>query len=340
MNLYKYKIQNIRKQFSDYFELIAGCLVVAVGFCFFILPKGLVPGTIFGVGIMINKFTSRIFPNGIFDLSQLPSDLGTVDYILNGLKELINDLFRLNQGGIPVGFSSLIIIAVILIIARKCLGPRFGYRTVLAFLLCSIFIDSLSLWWGHVSLVEDELLSCIFGGIAIGFGYSLIIKSRATVAGTDILAMMIAKKAKLPLSQTVIYIDSLIVISSLSIGWDWQIPLYSWVTIYIIGKVSDYTLQGSNYQKAMIIISSKPDIIRDKIIGSLNRGGTFLKAEGMFDRKEKKAIYIVVNRREMQMIHDFVQDIDPDAFITISQTSEIQGAGFKAIESIENLEKF
>lgn len=319
------------KWFYNYSLVVAGAFIMAAGFVFFIVPHNLVPGSIYGIGIVINKLTQDLFPQGLFGTLNPEDYTSFFTGILYYFMDYSNDLFRKFGGGIPVGIASLLINVPLSLVGIKILGPRFGVKTILSFVLCALFLDTITAWWGVIPLVDDVLLACIFGGILIGFGLGLILKAKATSAGSDILAMITAKHLKLPLGQTVIYIDSLIVLSSLYIKPDWQIPLYSWIVLFVIGKVTDITLQGSHYEKALFIISDKYEEIKSKVIGDLNRGGTFLKGTGMYDGEEKNMIFMVVNRRELSMLQDYIHSIDPEAFVTVMETNEILGKGFKSL---------
>lgn len=325
------------KWFYNYTILIFGALVLAAGFVFFIIPHGIVPGSIYGIGIIINKLTLGLFPHGIFGILN-PADYdGFFSGLLYHFMDYSNDLFRKYGGGIPVGVASLAINIPLSLLGIKLLGPRFGIKTFISFILCALFIDTISTWWGLVPLVDDVLLSCIFGGIFIGFGLGLILKAKATSAGSDIIAMIGAKYTGIPLGQLVIYVDSLIVLSSLYIRMDWQIPLYSWIVVFIIGKVTDITLQGSTYEKALFIISDKHEEIRRKINDDFKLNGTIIKGNRTLDLKEKSIIFIVVNRRELSMLQDYIHSIDPIAFVSVMDTNEILGKGFKSLN--DNLEE-
>jgi len=175
------------------------------------------------------------------------------------------------------------------------------------------------------------LLSSVFGGVFIGLGLGMIFKSKATSGGSDIVAMIISKYTKQPLGQLMIYVDSTIVIAGLFAFQDWTIPMYSLIVIYIAGKVVDLVLQGISYEKTLFIISEKHEEIRHKIINDLNRGGTFLKGEGMYNGKEKSIIYTVLTRRELALLQDFIDKTDPQAFLTVINASEILGNGFKSL---------
>jgi uncharacterized membrane-anchored protein YitT (DUF2179 family) len=245
-----------------------------------------------------------------------------------GIAIVLHYLFDL-----PVGMMALTMDIPLTIIGIRILGPRFGYKTVIGFLLTALFVDGITLLYGSEPLVPDEpLLSSIYGGVFLGVGLGLIFKSKATSGGTDIVAMIISKYTKLPVGQLLIYVDSVIVLVGLFVFRDWKIPLYSLIVIFITGQVIDTILQGINYDKTLFIISDKFEEIRDKIINDLNRGGTFIEGKGMYNGSDKTIIFTVVNRREMAMLQEFIHEIDPNAFVTVINANEILGEGFKSLK--------
>lgn len=234
--------------------------------------------------------------------------------------------------GTPVGLTALAMDIPLTLIGIKVLGPRFGYKTIVGFLLTAFFVDGLTYLYGSDPLVQDEpLLSSVFGGVFLGTGLGLIFKAKATSGGTDIIAMITSKYTKMPVGQLLIYVDSVVVLAGLLAFQDWKIPLYSLIVIFITGRVIDTILQGVNYDKTLFIISEKHDEIRDKIIHDLHRGGTFIKGEGMYNGKEKTMIFTVVNRRELAMLQEAIHEIDPLAFLTVINANEILGEGFKSL---------
>lgn len=295
-----------RKWFIDYTLIIIGSFILAAGFVFFITPHRIVPGGVYGIAIVVHYLTPGVF-------SFWPD-------------------------GIPIGLFGLLLNIPLTIAGIKILGPKFGIKTVVGFVLSSVFIDGITLMRavGDAPLVDDILLSCVFGGVLIGFGLGLIFKSRATSGGSDIIAMIIAKYTKMQLGKLMIYVDSTIVLLGLFAFGDWAIPLYSWVTIYITGRAIDLTLEGADYNKALIIISKKHEEIKHKLLVELERGGTYLKGEGMFTGEEKQIIYTVVSRREVAILQEYISQIDPDAFITVMDTKEILGEGFQSLNSKVN----
>jgi uncharacterized membrane-anchored protein YitT (DUF2179 family) len=235
--------------------------------------------------------------------------------------------------GTPVGLVALAFDIPLTIIGIRVLGPRFGVKTVIGFFLTAIFVDTLTYIYGEAPLVADNgLLSSIYGGLLVGFGLGLIFKARATSGGTDIVAMIIAKYTRLPLGQLMIIVDSAVVLLGLFFFGDWKIPLYSLIVIFITGRVIDVVLQGISYDKTLFIISDEHQKIRDKIITDLNRGGTFLKGEGMYAGQEKTIIYTNVNRRELAILQEFIHHVDPKAFMTVINANEVLGRGFRSLK--------
>jgi len=108
--------------------------------------------------------------------------------------------------------------------------------------------------------------------------------------------------------------------------------LYSWVVIFIVGKVVDTVLQGISYDKTLFIISDKHQEIKNKILKDVNRGGTMIDAKGMYNGVDKKIIFTAVNRRELEMLKDYIRQIDPKAFLTVINANEILGRGFKSLD--------
>lgn len=301
-----------KEWFYSYTLIAIGSFILAAGFVFFIDPHKIVPGGVYGIGIVVKNLTAGMMHGGI----HVP---------------FINE--PIFKDGLGIGFVGLLLNIPLTIIGIKVLGPRFGVKTVVGFVLSSIFIDFLDTNFDG-ALVDDVLLSCVFGGVLIGFGLGLIFKSRATSGGSDIIAMIIAKYTKMSLGLLMIVVDSTIVLIGLIVFKDWKIPLYSWIVIYITGKVIDATLQGVSYDKALFIISEKYDEIREKIITDLNRGGTLINGTGMYKGLDKKIIFTNVSRREQAILQDYIKEIDPYAFMTVIDAHEVLGNGFKPIHEV------
>ncbi len=292
-----------REWFVNYSLIIAGTFILAAGFVLFITPNRIVPGGVYGISIVIHYLTKGAF-------SFAPE-------------------------GLPVGLMGVMMDIPLILIGMKILGPRFGFKTILGSFLTAFFVDLLTFLWGTDPLVQNNpLLSAIFGGVLLGFGLGLIFKSKATSGGTDIVGMILAKYTRMPIGQLMIYVDSVIVLLGLLISKDWEIPMYSWIVIFITGKMIDGTLEGMSYTKSLFIISDKYDDIRNKIIVDLERGGTYIPGKGMYKGQDRHIIFTNVTRREMVVLQDYIKDIDPNAFVTVFNNSDVLGDGFKALNEI------
>ena len=280
--------------------MIVGAFTLAAGFVFFITPYKIVPGGVYGISIVIHYVTQGYFK---FAPEGLP--IGTVGFVLN----------------IPLT-----------IIGIKVLGPRFGMKTVIGFFLTSFFIDLQTYLWGYEPLVPDDpLISSLFGALLFGVGMGLIFKSQASSGGTDIVAMIVNKYTRLPIGQAIIFVDSFVVLLGLAVFRDWKIPLYSWLVIFITGRIIDAVMQGINYEKAVYIISEEYESIRKKILVDLGRGGTLIVGKGMYEGHERKMIYTVITRRELMILRDYVKEVDPKAFMVVINANEVLGEGFKPL---------
>ena len=146
-----------------------------------------------------------------------------------GVSIVLHHLF-----GTPVGLVALCFDIPLTLLGIKILGPRFGIKTVVGFVLTAGFVDLLTYLWGEQPLVEnDALLSSIFGGVFIGLGLGMIFKAKATSGGSDIIAMIIAKYTKLPLGQLMIVVDSAIVL----VGVTWNNLRFGYSYDFTVSKV-------------------------------------------------------------------------------------------------------
>jgi uncharacterized membrane-anchored protein YitT (DUF2179 family) len=280
------------KWFKAYALIISGAFIIASGYVFFITPLKIVPGGIYGISIVLH-----------------------------------------HTFGTPVGLMALVFNIPLTIIGIKVLGPRFGVKTFTGFILTSVFMDLLTYWFGEKPLIADDiLLSSLYGGAIIGLGVGFLFKAKATCGGTDVMAMMLGKWTGHPLGQLMMSVDAVIVMFGALVFLDWSIPLYSLLAIFIMGKTIDTVLQGWTYDKLALVVSDHSELIGQKITTDLRRGGTFIKSSGMFSRNEKTMIYVVLNRREIAMLEEFIQEIDPKAFVTILNADEILGQGFKSLK--------
>jgi len=281
--------------FRSYLYIAVGTLIMAVGYVYFIIPYKIVPGGVYGISIVLH-------------------------YLL----------------GTPIGMVALAFNIPLTIIGARILGPRFGVKTVVGFVLAAVYIDLLTYLSEGKPLVEDDpLLSSIFGGVLIGLGVGLFFKSKATTGGSDVISMIIGKYSRIPLGQLMIMVDSAIVLIGFIAFRDWKIPLYSWIVIFIMGRVIDTVLEGLSYEKSVYIISDKNKEIAERLKTSIHRGGTLLSGTGIYEGNERSVLLTVVNRRELTILLQHIKSIDPLAFVTVVGANKILGKGFKSLDDFD-----
>ncbi|WP_274957193.1 YitT family protein [Millionella massiliensis] len=290
-----------RQLIRQWLFVVVGAALLATAFVLFITPYRIVPGGVYGMGVVLNY----LFP------------------------------------AIQVGTYGLSMDIPLLLIAFRLFGAKFGSKTIVAALLTPLFMDSMTyligsdpatMLGGKIDLSGDVLLSCIFGGILMGAGIGLIMKTHATSGGTDIVAMIVSRYLHLPISRSVLYVDSAVVIFGLVVLGDWKLPLYSLVTIFVSSRLIDYIVDGGSGDKLLFILSDKHADIRDYILSGLDRGGTYIKASGMYTGADKEMIFVVVSRREVSLMRDRIREIDPLAFMIVVDAHETLGEGFKTFE--------
>ena len=235
------------------------------------------------------------------------------------------------------------------LLGLRVLGAGFGVKTFICFILVAVFSDSLPtllltlmgepiptdpmVTLDPFKLGDEVLLACIFGGVVMGVGVGMIMKSRASSGGTDVFSNILHKWTHRPLGQLQMMVDSCIVIFGFLMFQDWKVPMYSWLSIFLMGKTIDIILQGVNAEKSFFIISDKAEEIRMYVLNDLHRGGSIVPIQGMYNRAEKEMIMTMVNRRQMVTLQQAIYKIDPNAFVTIFDANQILGKGFKRLDA-------
>lgn len=273
----------------DSLYIVLGALLQAVGYSAFIAPCEIVPGGVYGITIALNHITKGVFP-----------------FLPNGL---------------PIGITALFFNIPLMILAARKLGLSSGWKTALAFSLISIFTDAISVVMRHEGLVaEDRLLSAFYGGAIIGLGVFLIFKAGGTSAGTDVLGRLLAKGRNIKLSNAIIIVDSIVVVFGLLVFKDWKVPLYSWLTIFVYGKVVEF-LQPENPKKAVFIVSSKTEELRYMLLHVLKLRGTILNGKGLYQSEQREILFLITERKIVPQLKSTVLEIDGKAFISTMDAS-------------------
>ncbi len=280
----------MKRNVGDYSLIIFGSFLQALSYVLFLSPYKIVPGGVYGISIVLHHVTKGVF-------SIFPE-------------------------GLPLGATALCFNIPLLILAMKKLGLSSGPKTIVTFLLISVFTDTLSFILGDTPLVEnDRFIACFYGGAILGLGVTCIFRAQSTSAGTDVLARVIANNSNLKVSNMIIVLDSIVVLLGLLVFQDWAVPLYSWFTIFVYGKVVEM-FQTENPNRAVFIVSKKTQEIKDIIVNKMGMRGTFLHGRGMYEGKEKEIIFTIAERKDLPRLKNEVKEIDPNAFVSTMHASK------------------
>lgn len=258
------------------------------------------------ITVSINCFflKLKIAPGGV-------SGLATVIYYLTNIK---------------VGTIVFIINIPLFIAGFLAFGKRFSIKTLIATFLLSFLLDN-TLFLPQVT--DDRLLATVFGGIIMGCGMAFVFKGGATTGGTDIAAKVVNKYFPMfNISEQLFFIDGLVVIFAMIVFGDFDIGLYSIITIWLSAKIIDIVFEGVGFAKAMFIISDFGELIGKRILDEVGRGVTGFNGEGMFLRNDKKILLTVVDRSQIPVIKNIAKSEDKNSFIIITDVREALGEGF------------
>lgn len=228
---------------------------------------------------------------------------------------------------LPMGLTILALNLPLFILAFIKKGKSFVFKGIIGTVFLSIFIDVLD---RYQALTTDSFLACIYGGIIMGVGTSIILRANASTGGSDMLAYVIREyKPNYRTGNLIVIIDTIIIILNAVFFRKIEIGLYSAITIYLMGKVIDILFEGINFTKLIYIISDKYLTISDEIIKQIGRGTTGIYAKGMYTNEEKMMLLCVASRNEAMRIKQISKKIDPRSFVIISNAREAYGLGFK-----------
>lgn len=227
----------------------------------------------------------------------------------------------------PVGIVILALNIPLFILSYFRIGKEFLIKGILGTIFLSIFID---IFDKFKPLTQDRILGCVYGGIIMGIGMSLVLKGSSSTGGTDLLSYIIKSyKPYYRTSNLIVIIDIVIVSLNVFFLRDIEIGLYSAITIYLMGKMLDIIFEGVYFTKMIFIVSDKYKEIAKEIEENVRRGITGLQARGMYTNEEKMMLWCISSRNETIRIKQICKRIDRNSFIVISNAREAYGIGFK-----------
>ena len=177
---------------------------------------------------------------------------------------------------------------------------------------------------------QDLLLCAIFGGLVSGVGSGLTIRFGGAIDGMEVLGVIFAKSLGLTVGTFVMIYNVILYILIGLIFNSWILPLYSIVTYFVGNKTIDFIVEGLDKAKSVMIVTMKEDDICQALSEEFGRGITQMRAKGYYSGADKCVIYFVVNRFQIPKVKTLVNEIDPHAFITVTEISDVMGTSVKS----------
>jgi uncharacterized membrane-anchored protein YitT (DUF2179 family) len=275
---------NLRESAKNYLLLTIGACVMIINFNLFIAPGEVAPGGVGGLSLILNRYT-----------------------------------------GIPYGTGMLLLSIPLIAVGFWQLGRfRFLVRTLYVTLLYTIGVDLTARFFPAQGLVDDLLLTALFGGVLGGVGYGLVLRGRGMVSGTGIISRVIQLRTGIPLSQLYMVVDG-VVILALGLTFGWENALYAMVMLFVWGLATDYLLEGPSVVRMVFIVTDYPEAVSEMLMSRFSVGVTRWTGEGMYTAEEHAILFCTVTRPDVTSLKAAVTEIDPQAFVVVGQGHQATG---------------
>lgn len=244
----------------------------------------------------------------------------------SGISILISSLTPFN-----VGTAMLLINAVLVVIGLVFLGPKRMGVTIYSSMALSVFVDLFErIWPMSAPFTDDKFLELCYAVILPAVGSAIVFNIGASSGGTDIVAMILSDKTSIEIGKALLLSDFLI---ALAAGGLYGVRTGMYCVLGLLAKafVVDGVIENINIRKKITIVSQHPDEILEFIINDLKRGATVYTAHGAFSGRDEEVITTVLGRRQAVLLRNHIRRVDPASFITIVNSSETIGKGFRSI---------
>ena len=268
-----------------------------------------VGATICGVAIAVLLAPNNIVPGGV-----------------TGMAMILGDLV-----GVPMGMVLVVLNVPLLVFGWRHLGGRrLLSRTATGLVVMALVIDLATA--NLAVLTQDRLLVIFYGGMLSGVGLALVFRGRGTTGGADILGRLMQVWWDVPVGQAILGINVL-VFGAAALYYGFEEAAVALMVSFVATRALDTVLHGLSATRAALIVTERPDDVKETLQRHLRRGATLLPAEGGYSGRPKTILYVVVARAEITRLKRRVAAADPDAFLTIISPQEVIGAGLGGTRS-------
>jgi uncharacterized membrane-anchored protein YitT (DUF2179 family) len=227
--------------------------------------------------------------------------------------------------GVPIWLTQLLLNIPILAIGVKAKGWNLLWKSLVGVGSFSFF---LAITQKIPAVTNQTILAIVYGGLLMGIGLGLVLRSGGTTGGTDILAIVGHQKLGLSVGTLVMGVDAFVLVAA-GFAFSPEAAMWSAITLLISSRMVDLVQEGFYAAKGLTIITAEPKRISQQIMDQVERGCTILPAVGAYTGQARSMLYVVLQRGELSTVKRIVHSIDKRAFMVVSDVHEVLGEGFR-----------
>mgnify|MGYP004453080059 FL=1 len=324
------KIKITKKHIKDFLTINLGVFLMAMAYGILIDRNKLVIGGVGGIATILSNAITGLKINSSFIILIINVVLLLIALIFVGKKFFLKTLYTSLIYPVYVFMFEKIILLLQDVVPDLSLT-----KEELAIKLSDIALGQNA---ANAIMAGSYLLVIIFGAVISGFGLGLALKKGASTGGVDIIQQILLDRFKIPFSISLLMIDGTIVTVAAIYFKDFFMILYGFLFIYLSGVVLDAIVFSGFNSRAVYIITSDPEAVKNKIYSVLERGVTEIYSRGGYRQEDKKMLVCVMSNNEFYKMKTLILEIDKRAFIFVARVSEVHGEGF-TYDSPEQVEK-
>ncbi len=324
------KIKITKKHIKDFLTINLGVFLMAMAYSILIDRNKLVIGGVGGIATILSNAITGLKINSSFIILIINLVLLLIALIFVGKKFFLKTLYTSLIYPVYVFMFEKIILLLQDVVPDLSLT-----KEELAIKLSDIALGQNA---ANAIMAGSYLLVIIFGAVISGFGLGLALKIGASTGGVDIIQQILLDRFKIPFSISLLMIDGTIVTAAAIYFKDFFMILYGFLFIYLSGVVLDAIVFSGFNSRAVYIITSDPEAVKNKIYSVLERGVTEIYSRGGYRQEDKKMLVCVMSNNEFYKMKTLILEIDKRAFIFVARVSEVHGEGF-TYDSPEQVEK-
>lgn len=245
---------------------------------------------------------------------------------LSGLALILNHLWQ-----VPIGMMTLILNIPFVILSYRVVGKRFLLKSARTMIFCTIFLD---LIFPHTpAYTGSPLMAAVYYGVCVGVGLALFYMRGSSSGGTDFLIMTVkALRPHWSLGSVTMAIDLVIILLGWPVFGNVDAVLYGLVSTFVTSLVVDKVMYGLGAGKLTVIITTKGQQVADEISEISGRGSTMIRAMGSYTKQDRDVLLCACSKSQAYQVRTIAHRVDPDAFVMITETSEVFGEGFQEVK--------